>query len=127
LGREKIFILTKKRLTNKDKMADYAISGIWTDTNNVITHYAFHIYNTNGSLRQATKKTKAEAVRLLDNEQNSGITILWNYTDQEWQTGTTINVVGTSPNRYLRTTHDRTVHDNLSHLINYGYIADNIS
>lgn len=109
-------------------MANYAISGVWKNDNNVITHYAFHELNDDGNtVGLATKKTKAEAIRLLDITGNSAITILWNYTNPGWNRGSVVTVVGVAPNRYLRTTHDGTTRDNLGHLINYGFVANNFS
>lgn len=109
-------------------MANYAISGVWKDNNNVITHYAFHNFDDNGStIGLATKRTKAEAIRLLDISGNSSITILWNYTNPGWKRGSIITVVGTALNRYLRTNHDDTTRDNLGHLIDYGLVTNNFA
>ncbi|WP_428068206.1 DUF3892 domain-containing protein [Chryseobacterium gambrini] len=107
-------------------MATYAISGVWKDNTGTITHYAIHTVNGN-TLGLATKYTKANAINLLDNNQNSARTLLWNYTDQNWQWGTTVQVVGAGVNRYLRTTQDGTVRDNLAHLINYGWVTNNFA
>lgn len=45
-------------------MAEYRISGVWKNTNDVITHYAFHKINENSTSR-AKKTIKAEAIRIL--------------------------------------------------------------
>lgn len=109
-------------------MAKYAISGVWKNTQGTITHYAVHEFNEQeNSMELGVKMTKATAVRLLENYQNSAITILWNYAQLGWVKGTTINVVGTAADRYLRTTQDGTVRDNLGHLINYGLITNNFA
>ena len=54
-------------------MAEYRISGIWKDTNGVITDYAFHSVTTNGVTR-TTKKSKAQAIALLEANGNSATT-----------------------------------------------------
>jgi hypothetical protein len=109
-------------------MANYAISGVWKNSNNVITHYAIHHFSEKeNTIGLATKTTKSNAISLLDNSQNSAITILWNYNTEGWNRGATVSVVGSYPNKYLRTNQDGTVVDNLSNLINYGLVATNFS
>lgn len=109
-------------------MANYAISGVWKNSDGVITHYAIHVHNIiNNTIGLATKTAKPQAVTLLDTPGNSGITILWNYNNHSWDEGTRIDVVGNYPNKYLRTYHDGTVRDNLAHLINYGMITNNFA
>jgi hypothetical protein len=39
-------------------MATFRISGVWKDSNNIITHYAVHTVNADGGLMRATKKRK---------------------------------------------------------------------
>lgn len=102
-------------------MTNYAISGVWKDGGE-ITHYAFHVFINPYTIGKAVKKTKTEAVNLLDNTVNSAVTVLWNYTNPEWRIGTEVKVVGTAPNKYLRTNQDGTVRDNLAHLIDYGLV-----
>ncbi|WP_162126402.1 DUF3892 domain-containing protein [Flavobacterium phycosphaerae] len=106
-------------------MAEYRISGVWKNDINVITHYAVHLRtrNANGgySIGHAVRMTKAEAVTLLQNQQNSAKTYLWNYATASWLAGGDIHVVNANP-PFLRTTHDGTVKDNLLHLIDYGYV-----
>lgn len=108
-------------------MADYAISGVWK-LNGTITHYAVHTVNkTANTFNNATKYTKADAVRLLDNNLNSARTLIWNYTNEYWDWGADIQVVGSGSDRYLRTRQDGTVRDNLSNLINYGWVTNNFA
>jgi hypothetical protein len=107
-------------------MAEYRISGVWKDSDNVITHYAVHLRskksNNNGYvIERAIKMTKAATVTLLQNQQNSAKTYLWNYLTAKWYAGGDIHVVNENP-PYLRTTHDGIVKNNLLHLINYGYV-----
>lgn len=109
-------------------MANYTISGIWKDANKVITHYAVHMLDNEKSLiGLATKMNKSAAIKLLENPQNRAITMLWNYGSESWKRGTDIIVVGAGNDRYLRTTQDSTVRDNLAHLINYGLVTINFS
>lgn len=109
-------------------MVNYTISGIWKDTNGVITHYAVHEFDDDdNTISLATKMSKSAAVKLLEQSQNKVITMLWNYTDEGWKRGTDIIVVGTGNDKYLRTTQDSTVRDNLAHLINYGMITKEFS
>lgn len=67
-------------------MAHFRISGVWKDTNNVIINYAFHTVEEN-SISRATKKSKAQAVALLEIQGNSAITWIWNYTQAKWNIG----------------------------------------
>ena len=46
-------------------MAKYRISGIWKNSDNVITAYAFHTVGETWTGR-AVKKTKAQAITLLE-------------------------------------------------------------
>ncbi|HBV15795.1 DUF3892 domain-containing protein [Chryseobacterium carnipullorum] len=109
-------------------MANYAISGVWKDSNNVITHYAIHTVNiTENNFQKAIKYTKAQAIQLLDNSVNSARTLIWNYSTERWNWGTTIDVVGSAANKYLRTVQDSTERNNLAHLINYGWVANNFT
>ena len=107
-------------------MAEYAISGVWKDESGTITHYALHTKDGN-DLGMATKITKVRAVQLLGAPGNSGITVIWNYTRENWQWGEAVHVVLLKNLRYLRTNHDNNVRDNLGHLINYSLIATNFT
>jgi hypothetical protein len=100
-------------------MANYKISGVWKDTNNVITHYAFHSINEN-SISRATKKTKAEAIKLLNDPANSAVTWLWNYSVAYWRDGQKVSVIN---NSYLRSDPDNKLTDNLAHLIDYDWLS----
>ncbi|MPS73310.1 MAG: DUF3892 domain-containing protein [Chryseobacterium sp.] len=103
-------------------MAHYAISGVWKDTNGVITDYAIHLV-TNGSspgmflVSKAEKYSKADAIKLVN--ANLVQTAVWNYTKQLWSLGAEVEVVG----NYLRSNADSTVRDNLDNLLNYWNIT----
>lgn len=107
-------------------MAEYRISGIWKNSQEVITYYAVHARTRNQAgngyeIGQAIKMTKVDTVALLQNRVNSAKTFLWNYMRARWEAGEDIHVVnGNSP--FLRTNHDGTVKDNLLHLIDYRYV-----
>ena len=98
-------------------MANYKISGIWHNGKE-ITHYAFHFINDN-SIDRAIKISKADAVRLLNNDANHAITWLWDYTNCRWKDGAKVEAISSG---FLRSYHDGKVSDNLAHLINYRWI-----
>lgn len=107
-------------------MAEYRISGIWKNSDGVITHYAVHLRTKNADGKTYTidkpmKMTKAAAVELLQRPGNTAKTYLWNYTAAGWFAGGDVHVVAGNPS-FLRTSQDGTVRDNLLHLINYGYV-----
>ncbi|WP_300567823.1 DUF3892 domain-containing protein [Flavobacterium sp.] len=107
-------------------MAEYRISGIWKNDQNVITHYAIHSRTKNQTgnsytISNAVKTTKVNAVALLQNPANNAKTYLWNYARAKWEAGEDIHVVNDNP-PFLRTNHDEIVRDNLLHLIDYGYV-----
>ena len=103
-------------------MAESRISGVWKTDNNVITDYAFHTVNEKGTTR-AVKKSKTEAVRLLEGYGNSATTWVWNYQNARWDVGENVEVVNGSNGKYLRSNPDKTKTDNLAHLIDYDWIA----
>lgn len=103
-------------------MAKYRISGVWKDVNNVITAYAFHTVMDKGVTR-ATKKSKAQAITLLETEGNIATTWLWNYTQANWQIGEVVEVINGTSGKYLRSNPDSKLTDNLAHLINFDWIA----
>ncbi len=103
-------------------MASYRISGVWKNTNNVITHYAFHTINKKSTSR-ATKKTKSEAVNLLELRGNSATTWVWSYVDSKWIVGETVQVINGLSGKYLRSNPDNTTTDNLGHLIDFDWIS----
>jgi len=103
-------------------MAKYRISGVWKNSNNIITHYAFHTVGEK-SLSRARKTTKAEAIRLLSISGNTAVTWMWNYSQARWRIGEDVEVV---KGKYLRSNPDNTLTDNLKHLIDFNWIAPNI-
>lgn len=102
-------------------MAKYRISGIW-NVNNVITHYAFHTVNDT-YVSSAIKKSKAEAVNLLEIQGNIAYTWVWNYIQCKWNVGEKIEVVNGNSGKYLRSNPDNKLTDNLAHLIDFDWIA----
>jgi len=102
-------------------MAKYRISGVWKNSNNVITHYAFHTVNNNDVTR-ASKISKADAINLLETPGNIAYTWLWNYSSAEWNIGEKIEVVKGANGKYLRSNPDKKLTNNLEHLIDYDWI-----
>ncbi|MGO4773512.1 DUF3892 domain-containing protein [Flavobacterium sp. W22_SRS_FK3] len=103
-------------------MAKYKISGIWKDANNVITDYAFHTEGET-TISRAIKKSKAQAIALLEIYGNSAVTWLWDYSNAKWKVGETVQVVNGSNGKYLRSNPDNKLTDNLEHLIDFDWIA----
>ncbi len=106
-------------------MAEYRISGIWTDKKGVITHYAIHqrFKEENGhSIGKAVKTSKADAIVLVENKANTVKTYIWNYKLRMWEAKEDVHVAGSGSSKYLRSNHDNTVQDNLLHLIDYKFI-----
>ena len=103
-------------------MGKYRISGIWKNSSNIITHYSFHTVGEN-SITRAIKKTKADAVSLLEISGNTATTWVWNYKTGRWDIGETVQVVSGINGKYLRSNPDNQLTDNLGHLINFDYIT----
>jgi len=103
-------------------MAQFKISGVWKDPNNVITHYAFHTVGENSTTR-AVKTSKAQAIVLLDTKGNYAITWVWNYSLARFNDGENVEVVNGANGKYLRSNPDNKVTDNLGHLIDFDWIA----
>ncbi|GAA5097808.1 hypothetical protein GCM10023210_33210 [Chryseobacterium ginsengisoli] len=103
-------------------MAQYAISGVWKDTNGVITDYAVHLLTERNTpntfdVAKAEKYSKAEAIRLVNNHYVR--TAIWDYNRKLWSLGAEVSVV----DNYLRSDADSTVRDNLENLLNYWNIT----
>jgi len=103
-------------------MAKYKISGFWKDANNVITDYAFHTEGET-TISRAIKKSKAQAIALLEINGNSAVTWLWDYSNAKWKVGETVQVINGSNGKYLRSNPDNKLTDNLEHLIDFDWIA----
>ena len=103
-------------------MSLFRISGIWKDTNNVITHYAFHKIDEKGTYR-AVKTSKAQAIALLEVVGNHATTWVWNYSLARWQIGEEVEVIQGIRGKYLRSNPDNQLTDNLGHLINIDWIV----
>ncbi len=103
-------------------MALFRISGVWKNANNIITDYAFHTVGEN-SVSRAIKKSKANAIALLETQGSTATTWVWNYTHSHWRVGETVEVVNGNNGKYLRSNPDNTLTDNLGHLIDFDWIA----
>lgn len=103
-------------------MTKYRISGVWKNASNVITDYAFHTVNDD-SVGRSVKKTKAQAITLLEASGNSTTTWVWNYLEAKWKIGEVVEVVNGSTGKYLRSNPDNKLTDNLAHLIDFDWIS----
>lgn len=103
-------------------MAEFRISGVWKDANNVITHYAFHTVNEK-SISRAEKKSKAQAITILETQGNSAVTWIWDYTKAKFKIGENVEVVNGKNGKYLRSDPDNELTDNLGHLIDFDWIS----
>ena len=102
-------------------MAEFRISGIWKNSQDVITHYAVHTVS-DSSVTRAEKMTKVQAITLLETRGNSATTWIWNYTREKWLIGEKVEVINGSTGKYLRSNHDNKVSNNLAHLIDFDWI-----
>lgn len=102
-------------------MATYRISGVWKDTNDVITHYAVHTVGESYILR-ASKKSKPDTISLVETRGNTVTTWCWDYELSRWSVGEKVEVVNGRNGKYLRSNPDNQVTDNLGHLIDYDWI-----
>ena len=59
-------------------MPAFGVSGIWKNSNNVITSYAFRTVNEN-LVSGTAKKTKDQTIMLLETKGNVTMTWVWNY------------------------------------------------
>ena len=104
-------------------MAKYRISGVWKDSQGVITHYAFHTILASGGITRAEKKSKSQAIQILEQVGNTATTWIWNYNRCYWDVGENVTVVNGSNGKYLRSNPDKKETNNLEHLINYDWIS----
>lgn len=101
-------------------MAEYKISGVWINSESIITHYAFHTVSTIGIYR-AKKIAKSEAIKLLEIKGNTAVTWIWNYKRMYWENGENVEVVNGPDGKYLRSNPNDQTTDNLRHLINFDW------
>ncbi len=112
-------------------MADYAISGVWKDSNGIITHYALHSFLFNKSSR-VTKTSKACTIKLVEERvqqiknpenvvyENKVRTCVWSASSARYVTEEEIEVVDSPIGKYLRSNKNNNLTDNLEHLIDYS-------
>ena len=100
---------------------EYIITGVWKNSNNVITHYAFHRVDGN-RISRAIKTSKVAAIELLEAKDVSATTWVWSYQEAKWRKGEAVEVVRGSHGNYLRTDSDEEKTDNLGHLIAFDWI-----
>jgi hypothetical protein len=103
-------------------MTKFRISGVWKDSNGVITHYAFH--NVYGNKTTGAKKiSKIEALRLLEENNNSAYTLVWDYSKALWIIGEKVEIIKSRKEKYLRSDPDNTLTNNLEHLIDFTWMT----
>jgi hypothetical protein len=69
-------------------MATYGISGVWKSTSGTIIAYAFHRKSeSTGIYANGIRRTKLEAVRILEQAGNVSDTLVWDYRDAGWYIG----------------------------------------
>ena len=103
-------------------MTKYRISGVWKNSNNEITHYAFHTVGKEITSR-AYKKTKAQAIKLLETKGNSATTWVWNSYMGYWKIDEDVTVLQGDNGKYLQSNPKNTLSNNLAHLIDYDWLA----
>lgn len=97
-------------------MAKYYVTGVWKNTNGVITHIQVNAPVTSGVLRPYAKWTVAQGVQFLGTAGNQLSSATWSYQATNWKEGEKIIVVNQTL-KYLRTAPDNTVRDNLDNLL----------
>jgi hypothetical protein len=73
-------------------MAQFKISGVWKNQQNVIADYAFHEVITDG-IGRSKRTPKVDAIRLLETSGNTAMTWQWNYRKPGWEDGERVEVV----------------------------------
>ena len=116
-----ITALNKNNKKNDKTMSTYRISGVWKNEAGAITHYAMHLVSEK-TVSRAMKKTKAEAIQIVESYGNVTTTWIWNYNYAQWAIGESVYVVNGQYGKYIRSNPDNTLTDNLGHLIDYDWI-----
>jgi hypothetical protein len=75
------------------------------------------------SISRAEKKSKIQAISLLETIGNTATTWIWNYVQTKWNVGEKVEVVHGVNGKYLRTNPDNKLTDNLGHLIDFDWIT----
>lgn len=95
------------------KWADYLISGVWKE-NNEITHVLLHVDN-GGDVVYGTKVSANQVIALI--ERGSTVkTIKWDYKDANWRIGASVTVIQGAYRKFLRTVADAQTSDNLDNM-----------
>lgn len=102
-------------------MAEYRISGVWKDENNIITHYALHTVQFT-KVSWAVKTDINKTVMLLENTSNIAHTWVWNYKKSIWNLGEKVSVVNGDNGKYLKSNPNNIETDHLAHLIDYDWL-----
>lgn len=99
-------------------MATLYISGVWKSADK-ITHVMLHSVGVNNILSRGTKTSEQSVIDRINKPGSVDIvyTIMWNYTDCKWVTGSQVLVVREGYGEILRTHRDKTVKNNLDNLL----------
>lgn len=96
------------------KLADYFISGVWKDSNDVITDVLLHTVNPDNSFQLGVKTSDTATISLI--KKGSTVkTITWNYPD--WEIGALVGYARVKNREYLRTAPNSRIQDNLDNSI----------
>lgn len=101
------------------KWANYLISGIWMDKNEVITHVMLH-RDDDATMTLGEKTSVANVISKIKNNYTV-MTIRWNYLWMRWSPGAQVIVVKEGTTEYLRTKKDSETIDNLDNLIDMAF------
>jgi len=93
------------------KIADFFISGVWKNGENVITHVLLHDLNSDSTFNKGEKTTVAKTANFI-NAGKRVKTIFWDYPG--WEIGADVKVF---EYEHLRTDRNKTAKDNLDNSI----------
>lgn len=101
-------------------MATYYATAVWFEDVNQenISHVFLHIM-MNNTVYLGTKFSKNDVIKLLS--QNEIYTAEWDYKTSSWHQGSKISIVHGTSKSFLRSDADKTVKDNLGHLL-HGWV-----
>lgn len=102
-------------------MANYYITGVWKAAG-VITSVMLHNVDYSNNLLLGKKTAEQSAIALIEAGHNIK-TLKWDYSKGWWSTGASVTVVQLGLKKFLRTSKDATVTDNLDNLILMNHIC----
>ena len=106
-------------------MKEYAITGIWKDGNDVITHYVIHQLDLKeGIIKRAERFSKNQALILVGNPNNDVYTAQWDYLNRSWTVSEPVYIVRDKDGNFLRSNPDNKLTNNLEHLIEFSLLEN---